>query len=102
MSQTITAIYADGVLRPLVPLELPEQTQVELEVRPASSEAACNHERKQFIEALAQAGLLANEPSLFPFPDEPLSEEEQNDLARIFAGEKPLSQIIIEERQEGW
>lgn len=102
MSQTITAVYADGVLRPLSPLNLPEETQVELEMRPVASVAAHNQERKQFIEALAQAGLLANEPSLFPFPEEPLSDEEQQDLARLFAGEKPLSQIIIEERQKGW
>lgn len=102
MSQTITAIYADGVLRPLVPLALPDQTQVELVVKPAPDLAACNDERKQIIEALARAGLLANSPSLFPFPDEPISEEEQEELAQVFAGEKPLSEIIIEERQEGW
>lgn len=102
MSQTITAIYADGVLRPLAPLALPEQTQVELVLRPASELTACNEERRQFIEALALAGLLANTPALFPFPDEPLSEEEQEELGRVLAGEKPLSEIIIEERQEGW
>lgn len=102
MSQIVTAIYADGVLRPVVPLELPEQAQVEVEVRPASEAAVRNDERKQFIEALAQAGLLANDPALFPIPDEPLSEAEQEALGRIFAGEKPLSEIIIEERLAGW
>ena len=102
MSQTITAIYSDGVLRPLVPLALPDKTKVELVVQPAPDLTALNEERRRIIEAMAQAGLLANSPSLFPFPDDPISEEEQEELAQVFAGEKPLSEIIIEERAEGW
>lgn len=102
MSQIVSAIYADGVLRPTTPLNLPELTKVEVEVRQPPELAACNDERKQVIEALTKAGLLANKPSLFPFPDDPISEEEQEELAMIFAGEKPLSEIIIEERREGW
>lgn len=103
MNQTITAIYADGVLRPLTPLELEDQTQVELEVRPVKSvESAQSDERRRIIEALAKAGLLANTPALFPYPEEPISEQEQEELAQLFAGEKPLSEIIIEEREERW
>jgi len=103
MNQTITAIYANGVLRPLTPLELEDQAQVELEVRSVkSAKSAPPDERRQIIEALAQAGLLANAPALYPIPEEPVSEEEEEELAHIFAGEKPLSEIIIEERQEGW
>ena len=103
MNQTITAIYADGVLRPLTPLELEDQTQVELEVRSvANAKSATDDERRRIIEALAHAGLLANAPALYPIPEGPVSEEEEEELARIFAGEKPLSEIIIEERQEGW
>ena len=30
MSQMITAIYEDGVLRPLTPLELPDRTEVRI------------------------------------------------------------------------
>lgn len=33
MSQTITAIYAEGVLRALMPLALPEQSEVEIEIK---------------------------------------------------------------------
>jgi predicted DNA-binding antitoxin AbrB/MazE fold protein len=103
MNQTITAIYANGVLRPLTPLELEDQAQVELEVRSVkSAETAPAEERRRIIEALAQAGLLANAPALYPISEEPVSEEEEEELAQIFAGEKPLSEIIIEERQEGW
>ena len=103
MNQTITAIYANGVLRPLTPLELEDQSQVELEVRSVkSAESTPAEERQRIIEALAQAGLLANAPAPYPIPEEPISEEEEEELAQIFAGEKPLSEIIIEERREGW
>lgn len=36
--------------------------------------------------------------TLTPLP-EPISEEEQEELGRLFAGEKPLSEMIIEERE---
>lgn len=32
MNQTITAVYENGVLRPLKPLELPENTRVRLQI----------------------------------------------------------------------
>ncbi|MEP7339802.1 MAG: antitoxin family protein [Acidobacteriota bacterium] len=103
MSQTITAVYADGVLRPVLPLELENYTQVELEVRPIKNTESANYEeRKRIIEAMAKAGLLANTPSISFNVEEIISEEEEEELAQIFAGEKPLSEIIIEERQEGW
>lgn len=106
MSQIITAIYADGVLRPLIPLELENQTQVELEVRPimnAEPNYSANYEeRRRIIEAMASAGLLANSPELSFNSEEIISEEEEEELAQILAGERPLSEIIIEERQEGW
>ncbi len=103
MSQTITAIYANGVLRPLTPLELPEQTPVEIEVRAVTKVTdEGGEERRRIIEALASAGLLANKPADFPLPESPLSEAEEEELAEIFADEKPLSEIIIEERQEGY
>ena len=34
MDQTITAIYENGVLRPLTPLALPEHTEVEISLKP--------------------------------------------------------------------
>jgi predicted DNA-binding antitoxin AbrB/MazE fold protein len=103
MSQIITAIYADGVLRPLTPLALEDQTSVELEVRLVNTlEPAQPDERKRIIEAIARAGLLANNPTLSLATEDFPSEEEEEELAQLFAGEKPLSDIIIEERREGW
>jgi hypothetical protein len=84
-------------------LELEDQSQVELEVRSVkSAESTPAEERQRIIESLARAGLLANAPAPYPIPEEPISEEEEEELAQIFAGEKPLSEIIIEERREGW
>ena len=36
MSQTITAVYEDGVLRPLSPLSLPNKTKVTLQINQSS------------------------------------------------------------------
>ena len=37
MTQTIEAIYEDGVLKPLTPLELPEHQRVTLNIQPLES-----------------------------------------------------------------
>jgi len=99
MSQKITAIYADGVLRPLTPLELPEQTQVEIEVRQVTVPGATGaDERHRIHQALVAAGLVKERPAA-PAPAHPLSAEERERLGRIFSVGKPLSEIIIEERE---
>lgn len=99
MSQTISAIYADGVLRPLTPLDLPEQSQVEIEVKQVvAPEAEQLDERNRFHQALVAAGLALEHP-VNPVPAAPLSAEERERIGRIFAIGKPLSEIIIEERE---
>ena len=99
MSQTITAIYANGVLRPVVPLNLPEQTQVEIELKQVTTpEVEPSNERRRVIQALAEAGVIINLP-LEPFPPSPLSPEERERLAKVLSVGKPLSEIIIEERE---
>lgn len=96
MNQTITAIYADGVLHPLAPLNLPEQTEIELEVvRVATPE---EDERTRVLRGLAGAGVIINKP-YEPLPLSPISDEERERLGRVFAVGKPLSEIIIEERE---
>lgn len=37
MNQTITAVYKDGILRPLTPLQLPENAKVKVTVETSSS-----------------------------------------------------------------
>ncbi|WP_374685878.1 antitoxin family protein [Promineifilum sp.] len=99
MTETITAIYENGVLRPLKPLKLKERQRVELQVvetRPASE----SEEREQLIAELVAAGLI--EPHTDVPEDDPVSAERRAELARLLgsAPGKPLSEIIIEERGE--
>jgi predicted DNA-binding antitoxin AbrB/MazE fold protein len=101
MNQTITAIYAEGVLRPLAPLELPEQTEVELEIRTTlPSENSALSERIRAHQILVEAGLVRDTGLWQAEPVMPISPEEEEELGRAFAGDKPLSEIIIEEREE--
>jgi len=101
MNQIVTAIYADGVLRPLVPLELPEQTEVEIEVKPIvranGVAASAIDERARIHQILVATGLVLERQLPVP-PSPPISEEERERLGRIFSVGKPLSEIIIEER----
>lgn len=102
MGQTIIAIYDNGVLRPLTSLDLEDQTPVELEVRVAKRvKISPDDDRRQIIEAMTNAGLLANTP-LLSLASADIAPEEEEELAQLFAGEKSLSEIIIDERREGW
>jgi len=40
MGITATAIYEDGVLKPLAPLALPEHTRVQVHIEPATEQPA--------------------------------------------------------------
>lgn len=101
MSQTITAIYADGVLRPLVPLALPEQSEVEIEIKSApTAEHDALAERIRVHQILVDAGLVEDTGLWQAAPVLPISPEEEEELGRAFAVGKPLSEIIIEDRDE--
>ena len=57
-------------------------------------------EREEAIRILEEAGLLVKpdwEPAV-----PPVSDAELDELARKFSVGRPLSQIIMEERAEGW
>jgi len=96
MSQTIPAIYEDGVLRPLTPLELPDQTEVLIRVEPAPERLDAHTHRRQVDRALVAAGLMAPravaEPTL-----QPLTNAERDALARHIPTGRPLSEIILEQ-----
>ena len=97
---TITAIYENGVLRPLTPLTLPEHAQVQIQVQAAPSEKEADSHRRRVHEALVAAGLSLPTP-----PDLPnahlLSAERREELAKILGASGPLSDLIIQERREG-
>jgi predicted DNA-binding antitoxin AbrB/MazE fold protein len=60
MTQTITAVYENGILRPLTPLVLPEHSQVEIEVRSVSGQSAPTRRERARL-ALVAAGLLVSD-----------------------------------------
>jgi len=97
MLETVTAIYENGILRPLQPLSLQEHQKVRLQILPVST----NDEVDQAIQTLVEAGLLT--PPLGRSEVEPVTEEEQLRVAKTLgraAAKKPLSEIIIEDRGE--
>lgn len=98
MNNPITAIYENGVLRPLTPLELPEHTQVQVYVQPVPAPTEAQEHRRQVREALAAAGLSLPPPHAHPAA-QPLSAEQRAALARRFSAERPLSDLIVEDRE---
>lgn len=107
MSQSATAIYENGVLRLLSPLDLPERARVHILIEsvepatelPATAATDPDDEREITRRILIEAGLVRPEP--IPFTGIPLSEQELEELADRIAGAGPLSDLIIEERREG-
>lgn len=98
MTSTITAIYEEGVLRPLTPLSLPEHSRVLIQVEQVSPAEETTTHRHRVREALIAAGL--SQPMSIPLPaSSSLSSERREELARSFSTGGPLSQLIIEERE---
>ena len=95
MSDILTAVYEQGVLRPLHPVDLREHQTVRLQVL---SELSDDVDR--VIDTLVRAGLLT--PPAGCSEVSPPSEKEGRELAEELGrvSGKPLSQIIIEERGE--
>ena len=98
MAQRITAIYEDGVLRPLSPLELPEHSQVEIDIHQVSSAIDRPAHRDQVNQALVKAGLSL--PSIdTTAAATQLSPERREELARLFSISGPVSELISEDRE---
>ena len=99
MAETVTALYENGVLRPLRPLRLKEKQQVQVRVLGASQGDLID-EQQEALDALEAAGLVETWPDV-PAVD-PVSAERRAELARLLGKVpgKPLSEILIEERGE--
>ena len=95
--QTVTAIYQNGVLRPLVSLDLPENSEVELEVKIIENK---QNSRQAISELLVQKGLSLRKKKTEPKQN--LSPEERKRLAEIFSAPRPLGEIISEDREENF
>jgi predicted DNA-binding antitoxin AbrB/MazE fold protein len=96
MSHTITAIYENGILRPLSPLDLPEQSQVEIDVRQVVAPTK-SAKRSQIHGALVSAGLVSAGLET-DFAKSQISGERRKELAEIFSSNKPLAELISEDR----
>ncbi|CAN5623130.1 hypothetical protein BH24ACI2_BH24ACI2_15540 [soil metagenome] len=87
MNQTTTAIYENGLLRPVVPLDLPEHSEVEITI----------HITENSLDSKVRKALkLENQSNK---TEEVISNERRAELAEIFSAEKPLSEYINEDRE---
>jgi predicted DNA-binding antitoxin AbrB/MazE fold protein len=95
MAEIVTAVYEDGVLRPLQPLNLRERQTVRVQLLPDEPTDV-----ERVVQSLVKAGLITPPPGRSEV--DPVSEEERRELARVLgqAPGKPLSEVIIEERGE--
>ncbi len=95
--QTVTAIYQNGVLRPLVSLDLPENSEVELNIKVIESK---QDSREAIAELLIQKGLSLRKKKTEPKQN--LLPEERERLAKIFSASQTLGELISEDREEGF
>ena len=93
MSETITAIYEHGVLRPLRPLPLPENARVHIQIL---DESTGTEERMRVYQVLTDAGVIGAAES--PASVLSVSESELDRIGRSLAQGGPLSDSIIAER----
>jgi len=101
MNQKVTAIYENCVLRPLTPLDLPEHSEVRIELQQVSAPAAattpddtlaCRVRRALVAAGLSQSAGAASETITLP-------EHRRNELAHRFSAARPLSDLIREDRE---
>ena len=95
MLQSVTAIYQNGMLRPLGRVKLKESQTVRVNIIQLETQ----DEKEKVLQALSESGMvtLSNETSTI----DPVSEERRKELASIFSIGKPISELIIEERSTG-
>ena len=103
MTETVLAIYEEGVLRPLEPLHLKEQQRVYIQVVPEEGEEPETPEDpiEALIQRLVREGRIVPRPP-GPVPPDPVSEEERQALADRLgrAPGKSASEMVIEDRGE--
>jgi predicted DNA-binding antitoxin AbrB/MazE fold protein len=97
MLKKLDAVYEKGYLKPLIPLNLQENETVHIVILPGN----LTDEKDEIIQFMIKADLLNPSKLMkFSYTPDPVSEEERNDLAAKLgkAAEKPISEIIIEEK----
>lgn len=94
MGQTIRAVYSDGQLKPLEPVELAEGQEVHLTIL---------SEQERARAALGDLLVDAPRPSIETFDELNELDDEAllKEIEEGFKGVPSLSEAIIEERREG-
>lgn len=95
MTMIATAIYEHGVLRLLTPVELPEKARVRLQILDADIEQQVT----QLVESVLMATGLIRPRIEMPVVRS-ISRERRAELARLYASDRLLSDLVIAERDE--
>ncbi len=95
MNQTLTAIYTNGVLRPLVSLDLAENSEVELNLTLIKKNG---NQSENISKLLIEKGLSL--PKKKSAPKQSLSSKERARLAKVFSAPQPISELINQDREE--
>lgn len=95
MSQTLTAIYSNGVLRPLVALDLAENSEVELDLKVIRK---TQNPRSKIAELLIKKGLSIEIHQIKN--SNKLSKKERERLAKVFSSPQQIGELINEDREE--
>jgi len=98
MEHQLTAIFESGILRPLQVLELPEHATVTIQIHQVVPAAETALHRQKLHATLKAANLVRHEGSKAQYSRK-LSVSRRTELARRLAVGKPLSEVIIEERE---
>lgn len=100
MSDTFTAVYEHGLLRPLTPLVLPEHAHVQVQIVERFVEPQNLYEdRDRVYDALMGAGLILAEPSTGYLVSSPPQADMASAAAEL-ATPGPISELIKAERAE--
>ncbi len=87
MNHTTTAIYENGLLRPVVPLDLPEHSEVEITVQ--INDDSLRSKVRKALNLQVQSNKI----------EDSISNKRREQIAKIFSAEKPLSDYINEDRE---
>jgi len=98
MPETITAIYENGVFRPLSPLSLNDGETVEITIVAQVSQEELKGDREKAIKLMDVRKLMGLPTKQFKL--DAAAEQKRRELFEKLKGRvgKPLSEIVIEDR----
>jgi len=98
MPETITAIYENGVLRPLSPLSLNDGETVQITIVAEVSQEELKGDREKAIKLMDVRKLMGLPTKQFKL--DAAAEQKRRELFEKLKGRvgKPLSEIVIEDR----